>query len=107
MTHERVLAALAEPTRRALFEHLSRRPASVGELTEAVSISQPAVSQHLRVLREARLVTVERVAQRRIYHVRREGLADLRRYLDGFWSSVLDAFAEGHEGVPEEKGEQP
>ncbi len=94
MGYDKALEALADPTRRALFERLGKTPSSVGELTAAFPISQPAVSQHLRVLREAKLVRVTREGTRRIYFVSNQGLAALRTYLDSFWQDVLTAFGE-------------
>jgi DNA-binding transcriptional ArsR family regulator len=92
MSYEHALSALADPTRRLLFERIRDCPSSVGELAAQLPISQPAVSQHLRVLREARLVTVQREGTRHIYQVRAEGLLALRSYLDGFWHDVLETF---------------
>ena len=94
MGYDRVLEALADPTRRALFERLGKTPSSVGELAAAFPISQPAVSQHLRVLREAELVRVKKEGTRRIYQVNDRGLSALRAYLDSFWQDVLTAFGE-------------
>jgi len=93
MTYGNALSALADPTRRALFERLHRRPQTVGELADWAEIRQPTVSQHLRVLREARLVTDRPDGTRRIYSADREGLAELRRYLESFWDGVLAAYA--------------
>jgi DNA-binding transcriptional ArsR family regulator len=87
-----VLAALADPTRRQIFETLRERPRTVGELAKGRPVSRPAVSQHLRVLETARLVDVEPQGTRRVYSVRRDGLDELRRYLDTFWSDVLSAY---------------
>ena len=87
-----VLVALAEPTRRQVLEVLRAGPRSVGELTDAVPVSQSAVSQHLRVLREAGLVTERREGTRRLYRVDPDGLSSLRAYLDGFWDDALEAF---------------
>jgi DNA-binding transcriptional ArsR family regulator len=92
MAYDAVLAALADPTRRSIFESLRARPMAVGELARRQPVSRPAVSQHLRVLESARLVRVERLGNRRIYSVQRDGLEELRRYLDGFWSDVLFAY---------------
>ena len=92
MAYTDVLAALADPTRRQIFEDLRRRPRTVGELAKGRPISRPAVSQHLRVLETARLVGVEPQGNRRVYSVRRDGLDDLRSYLDAFWSDVLSAY---------------
>ncbi len=84
-----LLAALADPTRRSLYERIARRPSSVGELAKGGSVSRPAVSQHLKVLNDAGLLTVRAEGTRRIYSVRPDGLADLRRWLDGFWDQAL------------------
>ena len=86
--------ALGDPTRRKLFEYLRLGPRSVTELIAIVPISQPAVSQHLRVLREARLVKVEKRGQQRIYHLNPVGLAELRGYVESLWDDVLQAFGE-------------
>jgi len=80
----RALAALADPTRRALFERIVATPRSVGELAAAVPVTQPAVSQHLKVLRAARLVEVEQRGAQRIYRARRDGLDDLHRRLEAW-----------------------
>ena len=84
--------ALAEPTRRQVLEELRAGPRSVGELTAAVPVSQSAVSQHLRVLREAGLVRERREGTRRLYRVDPDGLGTLRVYLDKFWDDALEAF---------------
>jgi DNA-binding transcriptional ArsR family regulator len=88
------LAALADPTRRALFERLKRRPHTVGELAEFARIRQPTVSQHLKVLREAKLVRDERDGTRRYYNVDRQGVAELRAYVESLWDDVLAAYVE-------------
>lgn len=93
MTYGKVLAALADPTRRELFERLGRRPHAVGELARLTRVSQPAVSQHLRVLRQARLVTHQRDGTRRLYRATPAGLEALRRYLESMWDGVLAAYA--------------
>ena len=93
MTYELALEALADPTRRALFERMRQRPHTVGELAEIAGVRQPTVSQHLRVLREARLVSDRREGTRRYYGADREGLADLRRYIESLWDDVLAAYA--------------
>jgi len=91
-TYDRALSALADPTRRALYERVRERPRSVGELTETVAVTQPAVSQHLRVLRDAGLVRSRRDGARRIYHPEPAGLRELRRYVESLWDDALDAF---------------
>lgn len=93
MSVTEVLTALADPTRRQIFEALREEPKSVGELADCHPVSRPAVSQHLKVLESARLVSVEPRGTRRLYSIRREGLAELREYVDGFWSDTLSAFA--------------
>ena len=86
------LTALADPTRRAIFEHLAERPRAVGELARELPVSRPAVSQHLKVLKGAGLVTDRPAGTRRIYAVDPDGLAELRAYLDSFWNQALAAF---------------
>jgi DNA-binding transcriptional ArsR family regulator len=93
MTYGAVMVALADPTRRALFERLRRRPHTVGELARIANIQQPSVSQHLRVLRGARLVRDRREGTRRYYSASQEGLAELRRYVERMWDDVLTAYA--------------
>jgi DNA-binding transcriptional ArsR family regulator len=93
MTYGTVMVALADPTRRALFERLRSRPHTVGELARLAKIQQPSVSQHLRVLRGARLVSDRREGTRRYYSASQEGLAELRRYVERMWDDVLTAYA--------------
>ena len=88
------ITALADPTRRAVFEAVFRAPAAVGDLAKDLPVSRPAVSQHLKVLSDAGLVTARAEGTRRVYSVRREGLEELRTWLDGFWDDVLAGFAE-------------
>ena len=87
------MVALADPTRRALFERLRSRPHTVGELARIAKIRQPSVSQHLSVLRGARLVRDRREGTRRYYSASHEGLAELRRYVERMWDDVLGAYA--------------
>jgi DNA-binding transcriptional ArsR family regulator len=86
--------ALGDPTRRAIFERLANRPLAVGELAGELPVSRPAVSQHLKVLKEARLVTDERAGTRRVYRVDPSGVSALRADLDRFWSKALAAYKE-------------
>jgi DNA-binding transcriptional ArsR family regulator len=86
------LGALGDPTRRLVFEMLARGPSSVGELARQLPVSRPAVSQHLRALKEAGLVLDRPVGTRRIYQVDPAGVAALRTYLDQVWSEALAAF---------------
>ena len=85
-------AALADPTRREVFERLAAGSKSVGELAQGMPVSRPAVSQHLKVLKEAGLVTDEADGTRRVYHIDPNGLGALRAWLDQFWGLALDAF---------------
>ncbi len=84
--------ALGDPTRRAIFERLADRPRSVGELARELPVSRPAVSQHLKVLKDARLVVDQRVGTRRVYQVDPEGLRLLRGYLAHYWDQALAAY---------------
>jgi DNA-binding transcriptional ArsR family regulator len=93
MAYGQTLAALADPTRRAIFERLRRTPRTVGELARLSKLSQPGVSQHLRVLREARLVTHAQEGTRRFYRADPRGLEELRRYVESYWDDVLQAYA--------------
>jgi DNA-binding transcriptional ArsR family regulator len=86
------LAALGDPTRRAIFERLADRPRAVGELAREFPVSRPAVSQHLKVLKDAGLVIDRRAGNRRIYQLDPEGVGALRAYLDQFWNRALAAF---------------
>jgi DNA-binding transcriptional ArsR family regulator len=92
MTYSTVLNALSDPTRRALYDMLRERPRSVGELADRLPVSQPAVSQHLRILREAGLVEWQAVGTRRIYQPSVEGIRALRAYVESLWDDVLGAF---------------
>jgi DNA-binding transcriptional ArsR family regulator len=85
-------SALADPTRRQIFERLARRPRPVGELAEELPVSRPAVSQHLKVLADAGLVVATRDGNRRLYRVDPDGVAGMRTYLDRFWTDALAAF---------------
>jgi DNA-binding transcriptional ArsR family regulator len=89
----RVLTALADDTRRQAFELLADRPMAVGELAEHLPVSRPAVSQHLRVLKEAGLVDEFRDGTRRVYSINPGGAEPLRDYLDRFWNLALARFA--------------
>ena len=84
--------ALGDPTRRAIFERLRSGPRAVGEIADELPVSRPAVSQHLRVLKEAGLVTERRVGTRRLYRLDPDGLGEIRDYFDDFWSEALASF---------------
>jgi len=92
MAYGNALEALADPTRRKVFERLRAGPSSVGRLAQGMPVSRPAVSQHLKVLKEAGLVNEEQDGTRRIYRIDPHGLGRLRAWLDQFWESALDAF---------------
>lgn len=103
-TYGNAIAALADPTRRSVFETLREGPRSVGDLAGGLPVSRPAVSQHLRVLKRAGLVRERRVGTRNFYSVDGDGLAELRDYFEGFWDEALAAFkdaAEREEGEDE------
>jgi DNA-binding transcriptional ArsR family regulator len=89
---ERVLDALGDPTRRAVLKRLRSGARSVGEIAEGMDVSRPAVSQHLKILRAARLVTVHAAGTRRVYAVDARGIESLRKWLEGFWDEALTAF---------------
>jgi DNA-binding transcriptional ArsR family regulator len=86
--------ALGDPTRRAIFEQLRSGARSVGEIAADLPVSRPAVSQHLRVLKEAGLVTERRNGTRRLYRLDPNGLGELRRYVEEYWTQALAAFKE-------------
>jgi DNA-binding transcriptional ArsR family regulator len=92
MSYGSALAVLADPTRRAVLERLRTGPLPVNMLAAGLPVSRPAVSQHLKVLKGAGLVEERSEGVRRIYSVRREGLMELRDWLDGFWDDALAAF---------------
>jgi DNA-binding transcriptional ArsR family regulator len=93
MTYSRALSALADPTRQKIVEELRAGGKPVGEIAAQLPVSRPAVSQHLRVLKDAGLVRETRAGTRRIYNVEPKGLVEVRRYLDRLWSDALLAFA--------------
>ncbi len=86
------LSSLGDPTRRAIFERLAERPAAVGELARTLPVTRPAVSQHLRVLKAAGLVTETAVGTKRIYRLDPRGIGLMRDWLDAHWTTALDAF---------------
>jgi DNA-binding transcriptional ArsR family regulator len=93
MAYRDALQALGDPTRRLIFERLRGGPLPVGQIAAGLPVSRPAVSQHLRVLKEAQLVKEQRDGARNIYSVAPEGLESLRAYVDGFWGAILDEYA--------------
>ncbi len=92
MAYQDAIQALANPTRRAVFEQLRYGPSPVGELAAELPVTRPAVSQHLKVLKNAGLVRERRMGTRRIYSVQVQGLTELRRYIESFWNDVMTAF---------------
>jgi DNA-binding transcriptional ArsR family regulator len=96
------LAALADPTRRAIFERLAVRPSAVGVLASGLPVSRPAVSQHLRVLRDAGLVAESADGTRRIYRIDPRGIAAMREWLEELWSTALDSFKDFADSQAEE-----
>jgi len=97
------LGALGDPTRRRIFEQLAARPAAVGELARRLPVSRPAVSQHLRALKEAGLVTDTPEGARRVYHIDPRGIAAMRGWLDSHWAAGLEAFRAYADQQPEEE----
>jgi DNA-binding transcriptional ArsR family regulator len=94
MTNQgRALAALADPTRRTIFERLAQSPSAVGELARELPVSRPAVSQHLKVLKSAGLVMDRAVGTRRVYAIDPAGVAAVRDYFQQFWQHALSSFA--------------
>jgi DNA-binding transcriptional ArsR family regulator len=102
VTYQSAWTALGDPTRKAIFELLLDRPQPVGELARTLPVSRPAVSQHLRVLKDAGLVVDRPVGTRRIYRVDPDGLAGLRADLDRFWGKALATYKAIVEQPPEE-----
>src|ERR1700755_3320919 len=106
MTNANAFAALADPTRREVFERLARGPLAVGELAHGLPVSRPAVSQHLKVLKEAGLVTDRPDGARRVYQIDPHGLGQIRAWLDQFWDVALEAFkAEVERQADEQSGD--
>jgi DNA-binding transcriptional ArsR family regulator len=104
MTYGNALAALADPTRRKVFERLKKGPRAVSEIARGLPVSRPAVSQHLKALKEAGLVGDRPEGTRRVYFIDPHGLGELRRWLDQFWDDALAAFqAEVERGASVEK----
>jgi DNA-binding transcriptional ArsR family regulator len=105
MAYGSALAALADPTRRRVFERLKKGPRAVSEVARGLPVSRPAVSQHLKALKEAGLVADRPEGTRRVYFIDPHGLGELRRWLDQFWDDALAAFqAEVERGASVEKG---
>jgi DNA-binding transcriptional ArsR family regulator len=103
VSYEKTFAALADASRRQVFERLKEGPLSVGAIARGMPVSRPAVSQHLKVLKEAGLVADHAEGNRRIYAIDPRGLVALRSWLDQFWDEVLVAFATEVERNPKPK----
>jgi DNA-binding transcriptional ArsR family regulator len=103
-TYEEAMNALGDPTRRAIFEQLAEGPKPVGELAKTLPVSRPAVSQHLRVLKSAGLVSERPEGTRRVYRVDPGGLVALRAYFEGFWDRALANFQVEAEAQERSKG---
>jgi len=97
------MSALGDPTRRAIFELLADGPRPVGEIARDLPVTRPAVSQHLKVLKEAGLVTDRQIGTRRLYQLDPDGVSALRAYLDRFWNRALTAFKAAAEQLPQEE----
>ena len=114
-TYEAILDALGDRTRRQIVEHLRSAPLSVGELAARLPVSRPAVSQHLTVLKRSGLVSYEERGTRNIYRLDPAALGSLRAWLDSFWQTALDSYADavrrdvgqGNEGPDHDRGEDP
>ncbi|HEY3779336.1 MAG TPA: metalloregulator ArsR/SmtB family transcription factor [Rhizomicrobium sp.] len=104
MAYSNALAALADPTRRLIFERLRKGPRPVGKLAAGLPVSRPAVSQHLKVLKEAGLVQERRDGARHIYQIDPKGLGQLRAWFDRFWDDALESFRAKAEGGGENTG---
>src|SRR6201991_1533353 len=102
----RAFSALTDPTRRAVLERLRDGPRAVGEIARGLPVTRPAVSQHLRVLKDAGLVADRAEGTRRVYAIDPQGLGALRQWLDQFWDAALQAFAEEVERSEKSRNEQ-
>src|SRR5215212_3738090 len=107
MAYDNALAALADPTRRRVFERLKDGPRPVGAIAQGLPVSRPAVSQHLKVLKAAGLVADRAQGTSRLYYIDPKGLGPLRAWLDQFWDQALAAFgAEAEKDIHKEKEDQ-
>src|ERR1700722_3504744 len=105
--HAQTLNALADPTRLAVFERLSKGPAAVHEIAKGFPVSRAAVSQHLRVLKDANLVFARQAGNQRIYQLNPDGIESIRAYFDQFWGHALDSFKSVIENTQPEKRNPP
>ena len=97
------IQALGDPTRFAIFERLERGPLAVVQIAKGLPVSRPAVSQHLKILKEAGLILDQAAGNRRLYRINPEGVSELRDYFQQFWSSALSAFKEAAERMDDER----
>jgi DNA-binding transcriptional ArsR family regulator len=100
------IGALGDPTRRAIFECLARRPMAVGQLSEELPVTRPAVSQHLKVLKRAGLVTDQADGTRRIYRINSDGVQAIHAYLDQMWSQALAGFQLAAQRIAETESQE-
>jgi DNA-binding transcriptional ArsR family regulator len=107
MAYDRAFAALADPTRRQIFDRLRDGPRPVSVLATGLPVSRPAVSQHLKILKQAGLVTDQAQGARRLYRIDRDGLAGVRAWLDRFWDTALDSFQAEVIRQKDQKKEKP
>ncbi|GHA41164.1 transcriptional regulator [Amylibacter ulvae] len=92
MTYDMIFTALADPRRRNILQQIATQPMSVAQLADQHNVSRPAISQHLKILTDAGLLSVTPKGTKRIYQINRDGLAPVRAYIDGFWDDALTAF---------------
>src|SRR3954465_10892277 len=104
MAYYRALQSISDPTRRSVLESLRSGPQAVGEIARKLPVSRPAVSQHLKVLKEAGLVKYRSEGARRVYYIDPDGLGELRRWLDEFWGDALASFAREVNAANKAKG---
>jgi DNA-binding transcriptional ArsR family regulator len=107
MAYDKAFAALADPTRRQIFDRLRGGPRPVSVLATGLPVSRPAVSQHLKILKQAGLVTDQAEGARRLYRIDRDGLAGVRAWLDRFWDTALDSFQAEAIRQKDQKKEKP
>lgn len=91
---EKAFEALGDPTRRSIFEKLREHPLAVVDIAAGLPVSRPAVSQHLKVLREAKLISIRTHGTRNVYQINQDGIREMRNYLDRFWEDALSSFKE-------------
>jgi len=105
VAYQKIFTAMSDPTRRVVLEALKAKPRTVADIAGELPVSRPAVSQHLKILQEAGLVTVKASGTRRFYALHRQGLEELRNYVDGFWEDVVTSYAANILKTPTSDGE--